>query len=62
MYVGEEDIWEYTFGEGTDKPPTGIIMKQQFIRQYYYNQSPLEVSLLIDYFTNYVSILYTIVW
>ncbi|EOA17238.1 hypothetical protein CARUB_v10005512mg [Capsella rubella] len=42
----EENIWEYTYGEGTDKPPTGVIMKQEFLRQYYYSQSPLEdVSL-----------------
>ncbi|XP_010434786.1 PREDICTED: probable pheophorbidase [Camelina sativa] len=40
--VGEENIWEFTYGEGKDKSPTGVIMKQQFIRQYYYNQSPLE--------------------
>jgi len=45
--VGEEDIWEYTYGEGTDKPPTGVLMKPEFIRHYYYSQSPLEVNLLI---------------
>ncbi|KAG7616261.1 putative pheophorbidase [Arabidopsis thaliana] len=42
IHVGEEDIWEYTYGEGTDKPPTGVLMKPEFIRHYYYSQSPLE--------------------
>ncbi|ESQ55768.1 hypothetical protein EUTSA_v10026004mg [Eutrema salsugineum] len=39
---GEEEIWEYTYGEGADESPTGVSMKKQFIRQYYYSQSPLE--------------------
>ncbi|KAG7543742.1 Alpha/Beta hydrolase fold [Arabidopsis thaliana x Arabidopsis arenosa] len=39
---GEEEIHDYTFGEGTDKPPTGYIIKEEFRRHYYYNQSPLE--------------------
>ncbi|CAN8324825.1 unnamed protein product [Cochlearia groenlandica] len=42
MCVGEEEIFEYTYGEGINEPPTGVIMKEKFIRQYYYNQSPLE--------------------
>ncbi|KFK23092.1 hypothetical protein AALP_AAs51321U000500 [Arabis alpina] len=42
MNVGEEGIWEYTYGEGLDKTPTGVIMKKEFIRHYYYSQSPLE--------------------
>ncbi|CAN8274854.1 unnamed protein product [Cochlearia groenlandica] len=40
--VKEEDIWEYIYGEGINKPPTGIYMKEEFIRHYYYSQSPLE--------------------
>ena len=47
MAVGEEDIWEFTYGEGDDKPPTGMLMKEEFRRHYYYSQSPLEVTLLI---------------
>ena len=47
MTVGEEDIWEFTYGEGADKPPTGVLMKEEFIRHYYYSQSPIEVTLLI---------------
>ncbi|KAL0738149.1 hypothetical protein Bca4012_014359 [Brassica carinata] len=42
MTVGEEDIWEFTYGEGADKPPTSIFMKEEFRRHYYYSQSPLE--------------------
>lgn len=38
----DEGIWEYTYGEGVDNPPTSIIMKKQFIRHFYYSQSPLE--------------------
>ncbi|CAH2078853.1 unnamed protein product [Thlaspi arvense] len=44
--VGEEDIWDYTYGEGADKPPTGVLMKEEFRRHYYYNQSPLEDVIL----------------
>ncbi|CAH2078854.1 unnamed protein product [Thlaspi arvense] len=40
--VGEEDIWEITYGEGPDKPPTGVLMKEEFRHQHYYSQSPLE--------------------
>ncbi|RID79100.1 hypothetical protein BRARA_A01869 [Brassica rapa] len=42
MTVGEEDIWELIYGEGADKPPTGMLMKEEFRRHYYYSQSPLE--------------------
>ncbi|KAJ0236728.1 pheophorbidase [Hirschfeldia incana] len=46
MNVGEEDKWEFIYGEGADKPPTGVLMKEEFRRRYYYSQSPLEdVSL-----------------
>ena len=47
MTVGEEDIWELIYGEGADKPPTGMLMKEEFRRHYYYSQSPLEVTLLV---------------
>ncbi|KAL1194652.1 Pheophorbidase [Cardamine amara subsp. amara] len=42
MSMRGEDIWEYTYGEGVDKPATGILMKEEFRRHYYYSQSPLE--------------------
>ncbi|CAA7023762.1 unnamed protein product [Microthlaspi erraticum] len=42
MHLGEEDIWEYIYGEGVNETPTGVIMKEQFIRHRYYSQSPLE--------------------
>lgn len=45
MHLGEDDIWEYIYGEGVNENPTGVIMKEQFIRHHYYSQSPLEVTL-----------------
>ena len=48
MSVGEEeDIWEFTYGEGDDKPPTSAQMKEEYRRHYFYSQSPLEVTLLL---------------
>uniref|UniRef100_A0A1J3E059 Pheophorbidase n=1 Tax=Noccaea caerulescens TaxID=107243 RepID=A0A1J3E059_NOCCA len=42
MHLGEDDIWEYIYGEGVNETPTGVIMKEQFRRHHYYSQSPLE--------------------
>ncbi|XP_010533979.1 PREDICTED: methylesterase 18 isoform X1 [Tarenaya hassleriana] len=37
-----ESKWEYIYGNGKDKPPTSMMMKPEYIRQTYYNQSPME--------------------
>ncbi|KAF8093453.1 hypothetical protein N665_0383s0081 [Sinapis alba] len=34
MTIAEEDIWEFLYGEGADKPPTGTLMKEEFRRHY----------------------------
>ncbi|KAJ0251228.1 pheophorbidase [Hirschfeldia incana] len=48
MTVGEEqeDLWEFTYGEGADKPPTSAQMKEEYRRHYFYSQSPLEDVIL----------------
>ncbi|XP_021758256.1 methylesterase 17-like [Chenopodium quinoa] len=37
-----KEVFDFTYGEGPDKPPTSAIFKKKFQRQYLYNMSPLE--------------------
>ncbi|XP_010453481.1 PREDICTED: methylesterase 18 [Camelina sativa] len=37
-----EKIWDFTFGNGPQNIPTSIIMKPEYVRDKFYNESPME--------------------
>lgn len=36
------EVYDYTYGEGRDKPPTSVILKKEVQREILYQMSPLE--------------------
>ncbi|ESQ42559.1 hypothetical protein EUTSA_v10014415mg [Eutrema salsugineum] len=37
-----EKIWDFTFGNGPQNPPTSMMMKPEYVRDKFYNESPME--------------------
>ncbi|KAG7530224.1 Alpha/Beta hydrolase fold [Arabidopsis thaliana x Arabidopsis arenosa] len=37
-----EKIWDFTFGNGPQNLPTSIMMKPEYVRDKFYNESPME--------------------
>nr|ACG25055.1 esterase PIR7B [Zea mays] len=37
-----EKIWDFTFGNGPENLPTSMMMKPEYVRDKYYNESPME--------------------
>jgi len=42
-----EKIWDFTFGNGPQNLPTSIMMKPEYVRDKFYNESPMEVCPLL---------------
>lgn len=41
-----EKIWDFTFGNGPQNFPTSMMMKPEYVRDKFYNESPMEVCPL----------------